>query len=296
MNLRHLEAFVAIAETGSFHGAADRLYVTQSAVSMQMKALEEQLQVTLFDRSARPPVLSVTGRSLLERARAVISAADALKDAANEEEGLFGSLNLGVIPSATTSILPGALASLRDQHPRMTVRVEGNLSTALASAVREGTLDAAIITEVGPSGAGLSCQLIYEEAMVLAVKVPKKANPDADKILRENPFIRFNRGTGIGRVIETALQACSIPVVETMELDSIQAMLRMAERGLGAAIVPERSFRTEATDDLACLPFIGPDGKPVRRRVGLVTRHSMRDAALTDALLKALTEAAKAFE
>ena len=154
MNLRHLRTFVTIAETGSFQAASERLFLTQSAVSMQMKALEESLQAELFDRGKRPPVLSALGRALLDRARDLVDQVDSFRQAAAGGEELLGSLTLGVIPSATTSVLPSALARLRDEHPRMQVRIEGGLSAGLEDLVAGGVIDAAVFTEPArlPSG------------------------------------------------------------------------------------------------------------------------------------------------
>ena len=111
MTLRHLATLVAVAEAGSFHGAADRLGITQSAVSMQMKALEENLRVALFDRARRPPVLNALGRSLLERAREVLLRYEALRQAALAGESVVGTLRLGVIPTTGTTLLPRALTT-----------------------------------------------------------------------------------------------------------------------------------------------------------------------------------------
>ena len=95
MNLRHLRTFVTIAETGSFQAAAERLFLTQSAVSMQMKALEETLQAELFDRGKRPPVLSAHGRALLDRARDLVDQVENFRRAAAGGDELLGSLTLG---------------------------------------------------------------------------------------------------------------------------------------------------------------------------------------------------------
>ena len=288
MNLRHLRTFVTIAETGSFRSAAQRLYLTQSAVSMQMKTLEEVLNAELFDRGSRPPVLSAHGRSLLDRARDLVDQAEEFQRAAAGGEDLFGSLTLGVIPSATTTILPAALARLRDKHPGMQVRVEGGLSEGLEDHVAVGTIDAAVITEPARLPAGLQALTVYEEPLLLAV--PKETEGTDPRILLETmPFIRFNRGTGVGRIIETVLQARGIQANEMMELDSIEAILMMVSRGLGAAVVPERSLTGALRETVVTHSFTGTDA---RRRVGLIVRRRQAAAPLVTALHAALSESA----
>lgn len=289
MNLRHLRTFVTIAETGSFQAAAERLFLTQSAVSMQMKALEESLQAELFDRGKRPPVLSALGRALLDRARDLVEQVEDFRRAAAGGEELLGSLTLGVIPSATTSILPGALARLRDEHPRMQVRIEGGLSAGLEDLVAGGVIDAAVITEPARLPAGLRSLTIFSEPLLIAVPAQAKGS-DGPALLERLPFIRFNRATGIGRIIETTLQTRRIRVVETMELDSIEAILMMVSRGLGASVVPERSLTHRFAATVRTIPFEAPG---LNRNVGLVVRRRQSETPLVSALFGALCFAAR---
>lgn len=289
MNLRHIETFVAIAEAGSFQAAAERLHLTQSAVSMQMKALEDTLQAVLFDRSSRPPTLSPLGRTLLDPARDLLRGADAFREIAAQRDELFGSLRLGVIPSATTGIAPSALAALREAHPRMRVRVEGGLSTALEDRVADGTLDAAIITQRARPPQGLEALTIMRERLIVAVHRDAPELP-AVELLEALPFIRFNRATGVGRVIENGLQLLGVRVDESMELDSIEAILEMVSRRLGVAIVPEHSIADRMAASVRTLPF----GDPVlERRVGLIIRSRNRDTALVRAVYETLREIAQ---
>lgn len=289
MNLRHLRTFVTIAETGSFQAAAERLFLTQSTVSMQMKALEESLQAELFDRGKRPPVLSALGRALLDRARDLVDQVENFRRAAAGGDELLGSLTLGVIPSATTSILPGALARLRDEHPQMQVRIEGGLSAGLEDLVAGGVIDAAVVTEPARLPAGLRSLTIFTEPLLIAVPA-NQGKGDGTGLLETLPFIRFNRATGIGRIIETTLQSRHIRVAETMELDSIEAILMMVSRGLGASVVPERSLTEQFAETVRMIPF---DGAPVTRNVGLVVRRRQSETPLVSALFNALCFAAR---
>ena len=288
MNLRHLRTFVTIAETGSFQAAAERLFLTQSAVSMQMKALEESLQAELFDRGKRPPVLSALGRALLDRARDLVDQVENFRRAAAGGDELLGSLTLGVIPSATTSILPGALARLRDEHPRMQVRIEGGLSTGLEDLVAGGVIDAAVVTEPARLPEGLRSLTVFTEPLLIAAPLQSDGDSGPD-LLEKLPFIRFNRGTGVGRIIETTLQTRGIRVAETMELDSIEAILMMVSRGLGAADVPERSLTDRFRGTVRTFPF---GGAGVTRNVGLVVRRRQSETPLVTALYSALCFAA----
>lgn len=288
MNLRHLRAFVAIAETGSFQAAARRLFITQSAVSMQMKALEESLGTALFDRRRRPPTLNALGRSLLERARDLVASADAFADAATGDGQLLGTLQLGVVPSIATTILPNTLAALRTEHPQVQVRVEGGLSARLEQRVESGNLDGAVITLPERLPSRLTALPIFEELLCVAVPHSTEAR-SACEALRDLPFIRFNRGTGVGRIIDATLRARALVVHETMELDSIEAILMMVSRGLGVAVVPARSLTAEFTATVRTLSL---PGDPVSRAVVLVIAKERQTSPLVSALHRALRRSA----
>jgi DNA-binding transcriptional LysR family regulator len=289
MSLRQLQTLVAIADAGSFHAAAGRLSITQSAVSMQMKALEEDLQIPLFDRSRRPPTLRENARPLIEQARHILRLYESFQNDARADGAVAGILRIGVIPTASTGILPDALAILRERTPGLQVRIENELSTELVRRVERGMLDAAILTEPSRLNAGLGSRIILEERLLVVAPIDSPGETDVD-LLTALPFVRFNRRAGVGRVIDGALRSRGIEVRERMELDSIESILMMVSRGLGAAIAPERSISAEQRESLKCIPFGDP---AVRRRVGLVERAGQDRSTLTDALYDALVEVAR---
>ena len=133
--LKQFRTFIVIADAGSFQGAARQLGVTQSAVSMQIKSLEAQLQVPLFDRTVRPPRLNRAGRLMLERVREVVRLSDALTESAPAVSDFEGSIKLGSIPGASF-VLPEALFRLSETYPKLQVRVSSSLTHELRSAVQ----------------------------------------------------------------------------------------------------------------------------------------------------------------
>ena len=287
MSLRHLRTLIAVAECGSFAQAASHLGITQSAVSMQMRALEEELQARLFDRSRRPPAINALGRSLLERAREIVVLYESLQATASAE--LRGRLRLGAIPSISIGILPDALVDLRTLHPQVQVVIENGLSGALARRVIAGEIDAAIITEPAPANPELSCRTVMREPLIVAAPQTCTGHTEAT-LLDELPFIRFNRRAGVGRIIDEALRRRGIRVRETMELDSLEAILQMVSRGLGVAVVPEACIGETMASQVHRLPFGSP---PVERAVGLLAPTRQRHAALIEALYQQLCRAAR---
>ena len=265
MNLRALETLIAVVEAGGFQAAAERLNLTQSAVSMQIKALEAELGAPLFDRTRRPPLPTVAGRAAAARARAVLQAAENLRRVARDPDRIAGVLALGAIPTATTGFLPDALATLGRRHPDLRARVESGLSDALMGRVALGELDAALVTESGEPPAGLVLRPLFEEPLLVASRTAP-ADGRAATALGAAPFIRFNRATGVGRIIDRRLRAEGLAVTDAMELDSIESILMMVSRGLGVA-----------------------EG-PLTRRVALAVRRGAVEEPALGALYKALVE------
>lgn len=283
MSLRALRTLIAIAERGSFASAASALHMSQSAISMQMKSLEDELGARLFDRSRRPPALNERGLALLERAREVVALYARMSEAVSDPDDLAGNLSIGAVPTALTGMLPAILASLRKSHPRLQIRVAAGLSGDLVLRVARGEIDCALVTEPERPLEGLFARPVGSEPFV--VIAPRAAAGKTDRDLLENhPFIRFNRQAWVGRVVERSLRERDIAVREAMELDSLEAIERMVLAGLGVSVVPERAG-APLPKGLRRVPFGAP---PLARKLCLVERERNPKRQLTAALHDAL--------
>jgi DNA-binding transcriptional LysR family regulator len=181
MNLRQLRTLVAIAEQGSFTAAGNAVGLSHSAISLHVKALEEELGIALADRTQRPPRLTARGIALVEQARRMAALEDEIR-ALGSDEALAGSLAVGVVPTAMVHLLPPALARLRALHPKLAIRVRTGLSSELAQAVRGAELDVAVVTrpDIPPEGLGLH-EIAREPLVVIAPANATEAT-DADLI------------------------------------------------------------------------------------------------------------------
>lgn len=286
MSIRQLRTLVAIAEGGSFNAAAQRLYMTQSAVSMQMKALEVDMRAKLFDRTIRPPVLNSNGWRLVEEARQIIERYDSLRLlASTPSTGLTGSLRLGVIPSVATHLLPQTLSKLRNEHPSLRIQIQSGLSPELAFKIEEKQLDVAIVTELERLDPSVVFEQISEEELKVVIH-KELARGSIGEMLRTYPFVRFNPAMGVGRVIDSTLRARRILVNDFMEFDSIEAMISIVKLKLGATIVPVGLF----SPDHEVLKSISFD-PPVHRQIGILARRGTIDAPT----VRAVAEAFKSF-
>lgn len=283
MSIRDLRTFLAIAESGSFAAASRSVRRTQSAVTVQMKALEDEFGIVLFDRARRPPVLSPGGRAFLPRAIEVVEAYDRLYQVGSNAL-VEGHLRLGVVPSVITGIMPKALVSLRARYPAVHIELSMGLSKELVGRVERGLLDAAVISDFKKSQTGLLWFPFAEEPLVLIAPIDAPGRR-AEELIASYPFIRYSRQTWVGESIEAFLRRRRLKVQETMTLDTLEAITTMVHSGLGVSIVPLR-----ASDDLVSLqvrtvPF---SGVSARRVIGIVQTPSHPKAALVGMLLHAL--------
>jgi len=283
MDLRHLKTLIAIAEHGSFAAAGDAIGLTQSAVSLHVKALEEYLETKLFDRTTRPPRLNTRGRNLVDRARDIVEQCESLSDIVTGE-ALSGSLDIGSVPTLLSGILPPALRAIRLQHPDLRIRVSSGLSADLVGRVHKGELDAAVVTEPSQLQTGLSWHMFAEEPLMVIAPKGTKGSTDRE-LLDAGPFIRFQRFAWAGRLIDTHLKDRGIRVNTGMEIDSLEAIASMVAHGLGVSVVPDRAGAV-LPDEVEKIPFGDP---PLNRVIGVVERRDNPKAHLIRALVEILS-------
>jgi DNA-binding transcriptional LysR family regulator len=258
-------------------------------VSGQIARLEEELGTELFDRSKKPARINAAGRVLVGRAREILGLYERLGDPVAADHELTGSFTLGSIPTALTSVIPKALLALREAHPRMQVRVHHGLSPSFADLLRHGEVDAAIISEPRDPLPGLTWEAFAAEPVL--VVAPREARGATDvALLREYPYIRFNRHFWVSQRIEDALVSRRIVLRQSMELDSLEAIALMVRQGLGVSIIPVSHTGFLRFHRLKAVAFGKP---PLHRRIGLAERVGNPKAAIAAALLQALQLAAR---
>jgi DNA-binding transcriptional LysR family regulator len=285
MSIQNLRTLLAIAERGSFAAAARDVHLTESAVSMQVKALEAELGLVLFDRTRRPPVLTEAGRALLQDARELVRGYERLSRRKDDAEPVEGHLRLGAVPSVLTGLLPGALAALQRKHPGLHVEIAMALSAELVQRVVRKRLDAAIVSELGRVPAGCAWSPFAREPLVL-IAPPDAPDRPAGELLARYPFIRYTRQAWVGRLIHATMKRRRLKVAEAMILDTLEAVTAMVAQGLGVSIVPDRGRSVGFAFPVRAIAL---PGRTVHRVVGLLRPEGHAKASLTNALLGELT-------
>jgi DNA-binding transcriptional LysR family regulator len=241
MELRQLEYFVAVAEDANFTRAAERVHVSQSGVSAQIRQLERDLGAPLIDRSGRVATLTGAGAAALPHARAALAAAAAVRQAVDEVTGLLsGRIVVGMVTACTVTPLFDALAAFHLAHPGIEIALlEGN-SDWLIERVRTGAADLALIGAAGAPPGGLDALTIVSEGLVAAVPPGHPLAGRGAATLAEvtgYPIVSLPAGTGVRAVFDQSCAAQGRRPEIALQATAPGAVADLAGRGLGVAIL-----------------------------------------------------------
>lgn len=241
MELRQLEYFVAVAEEANFTRAAERVHISQSGVSAQVRTLENEVGAQLFDRSGRVARLTEAGAAALPYARAALDAAADFREAVDEVNGLVrGRLTIGMVTGCEVRPLFAALASFHREHPAITLELVEDNSDHLVAAVRTAAIDLALVGVPGQTPEHLAAQVIVSEGLVALTPAGSALSGLPGVPLRDllaYPLVTLPQGTGIRAVLDEACVAAgSIPDV-ALVASAPGAVADLAARGLGVGVL-----------------------------------------------------------
>jgi len=249
MDIRQLRAFAAIAETGTFTAAAERVHVTQAAISMQIRQLERETGTRLFVRAPRRVLLTEAGEKLLERARLILREHDA---ALNELAALTGAdkgrLRIGSASAMVSGDpLPQILRKLKTAHGGVETSVISGTSEDLVQRLMNGEIDAAFVS-LPVEARGVQTELLNEDYLVAIAsphhKLAKQKVVSAYALSSEK-LILGERGGNTRRLIDQFFAQAGVTPNVAMELSRLAAIKRMVEEDMGVGIVPLQSVREE---------------------------------------------------
>lgn len=238
METQFLNTFVTVVDRGSMAAAARSLHITPAAVAQQIRTLERELGAPLIARAGRTVSVTEEGARILQRARDLLRNVADLRSVANET-GLSGELRLGACPTALAGLLPDILSRMVATFPQINVFIKPGYSADLYRAVEAGDLDAAMVLQA-PFALPKTCnwQLLREEPLVVLAPA-HLAGQDPHELLREQPLIRYDRHEWGGRQADEYLRQAGIVPRERFELNALNAIAVMVDRGLGVSLVPD---------------------------------------------------------
>lgn len=282
MDTQFLNTFVVVADRGSMAAAARVLNITPAAVAQQIRTLERELGAPLIARAGRTVSLTEEGSRILQRARDLLRDVADMRSVANDSE-VSGELRLGACPTALAGMLPDILARMVEAFPQINVYIRPGYSAELYRAVETGELDAAVVLQA-PYNLPKTCdwQLLREEPLVM-IAPARLAGRDPHELLRTEPLIRYDRNQWGGRVADDYLRRAGIVPRERFELNGLNAIAVMVDRGLGVSLVPDWAKPWPEGLDLVRIPLPLPS-EP--RRIGMVWSRSTVRIRLVTVLLQ----------
>ncbi|MCA9273570.1 MAG: LysR family transcriptional regulator [Phycisphaerales bacterium] len=243
MELTALRQFVVIAESGHITRAAQRLGVSQPALSAMLKKLESEVGAPLLDRTGRGVLLTEAGRVFLEHAQASVRRADEAVASVRELIGLeSGSIRIGGGATAVAHLMPSVVSAVRRAYPALRFYVREAGSRAVADAVLSGELDIGIVTTpiTGPGSEDLMTVATIQDELMLVVPEDHPLAGQSSytwSSIREDPLVLFEHGSAVRNIIDRASRESEISLNVVMEVRSTETIERMVEAGIGPGFI-----------------------------------------------------------
>lgn len=288
-----LQAFISIAERGSFRAAASHLNLSQTALSHRIRKLEESLGTPLFLRTTRQVSLTAAGTTLLPRARRIF---EDLGSALNEvrvdvREG-DEQVTVGVLPTVAAHCMPSVIAAFARRHPGVGVRVHDNSAAEIADKVQSGEAEFGV-TIVAANRWDLELKPVVKEPFVL---VSHRSMPLAGAAsltwaqLQGEPLVRISAETGNRILIDDALGTRRESLIWRYEVQRVVTAVSLVRSRIGYAVVPQLALDVVDAGELVAVPLRSP---AITRTLGVVTRKDMPLRPVARDLLSLLSQALK---
>ena len=291
--LDQLRILKAIAEQGSFKKAADILYVTQPAVSLQIQNLEKQLEITIFDRGGRKALLTEAGKILLDYCQRILNQCDEACKAVEDLNSLQGgTLVIGASQTTGTYLMPRMIGLFRQKYPDVSVQLQIHSTRRTGWSVANGQIDLGIIGGQLPSELEILLNVIPYATDELALVLPSKHKLASEKEITKEDlykinFVTLDSQSTTRKVVDKLLTDSGLDVKRLkieMELNSLEAIKNAVQSGLGAAFLPVISIEKELSSGTIYKPNISDLG--VKRELKLITNPSRYTSKASEAFKK----------
>ncbi|MBC8642185.1 LysR family transcriptional regulator [Caballeronia sp. EK] len=263
MDIRQLETFLRIVDTGSFAAAAQTLNATQSTVSARIRELERSLGVDLFDRSQHRARLTAKGQDLVVSAREIVALASRVRHRIGDKDALTGTVRLGVVGLVAITWLPKLMGALRERYPNLAVVLDMGLTATLVDKLRNGDLDLALVTGPVVQSGLRAISLGYDEFVWMcspALAVPARKLSPAE--LATWPVLGLSSQSHHYPVIERWFRDANADYRPVISCNNVRVLAELTVSCLGVSLLPRASYHAEiAAGKLRVIdtaPQIGP--------------------------------------
>jgi DNA-binding transcriptional LysR family regulator len=253
MNLQQLITFSTVISEGSMTAAAEKLYLTQPAVSQQIRNLEEELGVGLLDRGSRHAKPTVQGQMLYDYAKRIIALTQQAQVAVQTMgEGVKGSLRIGTLNSLGLQLISPAIGTFMKHNSKISISLIYHDGAEILKSLNRGELDVAILPDIaieyGTEPKNMDARPLLKDEMWLVASGRDTTVPDEATIndLASRPYMRLTeRYEGFERVLKSALDAKGIKLEPAFETNNVGTLKRVIESGLGWGFLPSHSIRKQ---------------------------------------------------
>ena len=257
MEFDQLKGFYHVARLGSFTAAAKRLYISQPAISLQVKALERSVGEKLFDRTGRKVKLTAAGEILFCEAEELVEKLEAVKRVVNDLKSVEeGRLSLGASDTVSLYLLPDLLKMYVRKYPKIHLRIVSLVSPEVVDGVRECDLDLGIVT-LPSEDAKIEVRPIFEQSFVaVAPRMHRLAKKSFVSVpdLAEESLVLLERGSSTRRRIDSLFSSLGCATRVAMEFSNYEIIKRYVAAGLGVSLLPEGAVAARK-DGVAVLPL-----------------------------------------
>lgn len=248
LNLDHLKAFADVVELGSFSAAAERLNLTQPAVSLQVRQLERRFGTLLVERVGRRTRPTAAGADLLLHVAQIDAAVQAALEAVARHDGkVMGKVRIGTGATACIFLLPPVLKKLRQAFPNLEIIISTGNTAEIAKAVEDNRLDIGLVA-LPLSSRSLEIVPVLDDPFLLigppGMTLPQEATA---AVVAELPLLLFEPGGNTRRIGDEWFAQAGLSPKPVMSLGSVEAIKELVKAGLGCSILPEMAVRAEAT-------------------------------------------------
>jgi LysR family hydrogen peroxide-inducible transcriptional activator len=271
LTLKQLRYFDAVARAGHFGRAAAICSISQPAISVQIKEMEQTLGIALFERGARVVRLTAAGEDLILRVRSILGAVEELSDVARASGGqALARLRLGIIPTIAPYLLPAIMGALDAQHPNLDLHVRETLTPKLLNELSDGKIDAAIVA-LPTSEPSLQETLLFDEDFVLVRPAQDEGKPVPNgEALRKMRLLLLEEGHCFR---DQALAFCSTSASvprDGLDGSSLTTLVQMVSAGIGVTLIPQMAIAVETpAANVSVARFAEP--RP-SRQIGMIWR------------------------
>ena len=268
--LRHVRGFLKVAELGSFTRAAAELHVSQSALTVQVKQLEDELGLMLLDRNKRGVSITAAGRDLIGPLRRLIVDTEAIIGHARDISAVkTGTIAVAALPSIAADLLPRAMRTFLRTSPDVRITVHDVVADRVRELVAARAVDFGLGT-ASRKDRDIRASALYDDHLAAFVPVGHRLASQTVVSLRELSecdLILPNRESSVRRMVEVAAARSRVPITVGHETNFMPTALAMVRRGLGISILPESAASTNQ-DDYVRIPI----KKPLGRQISLLQR------------------------